>query len=138
MHKQAECDNFKFSRITRQNLATSYAILLGLFDDSLKSWLVEVLDFQNMVRSRGFCIMKSFHLTKKVCNGSSGMMVEDVAGNVVEATCNMLFVKGDDCPCLPKQLEVSNEKCEVLEGTFFGIGNIRFRDSYLSELESRG
>ena len=40
--------------------------------------------------------MKSCHLIKKVCNGSSGVIVEDVVGNIVEAMHNMFFVKGED------------------------------------------
>ena len=54
---------------------------------------------------------------KKVCDESSGVMVEEVVGNMVDATCNMLFVKGDDYPCLTKHLEESYQKYEVLEGT---------------------
>ena len=64
------------------------------------------------------------------------MLVEDVVGNLVEAMCIMLFLKGDYYPCLPKYLDASDQKYEVLEGTCFGIANIRFRDAYLGELES--
>ena len=65
MYKQAEDDYFKFSRITRQNLATSYGILLDLCDDSLKSRIGEELDFQNMVRTKGFCVIKLCHLIRR-------------------------------------------------------------------------
>ena len=50
---------------------------------------------------------------------------------------NMFFVKGDDYPCLTKHLQVSDQKHEVLEGTGFSVTNSRFRDAYLSVLESR-
>ena len=64
--KQAEDDHFKFSRITRQHQATSYGIVLGLYDDSLKSRLGAEVGFQNMIRNKGFCVMKSHHLMKKM------------------------------------------------------------------------
>ena len=46
----------------------------------------------------------------------SGVLVEDVVGNMMEAMCSMLFMKGDDYPRLHKCLEVSDQKYEVLEG----------------------
>ena len=104
VYKQAEDDYFKFRRIKRQNFAMSYGILLGLCEDSLKSRLGAEIEFQNMVRNKGFCVMKLHHLIKKVCNGSSGLMVEDVVGNMMEAMCSMIFVKGEDNTCLPKYL----------------------------------
>ena len=50
---------------------------------------------------------------------------------------NMFFVKGYDYPFLTKHLQASDQKHEVLEGTGFSVTNGRFRDAYLSELESR-
>ena len=64
--KQAEDDYFKFSRITRLNLETSYGVLPSRCDDSLKSRLGAEVDFQNMIRNKGFCVMKSYHLMKKM------------------------------------------------------------------------
>ena len=65
-------------------------------------------------------------------------MVEDIVGNMMEAMHRMLFVKGDDCACLPKHLEASDQKYEMLECVCFGIANRRFRDAHMSELENRG
>ena len=62
--------------------------MLGLCDLSLKSRLGAEVDFQNMIRNKGFCVMKLHHLIKEVCNGSSGVMVEDIVGNMVEAMHN--------------------------------------------------
>ena len=62
-----------------QNLETSYGILLDLCEDSLKIQLGSEIEFQNMVRNKGFCVMKLCHLIKKLCNVSLGMMVEDIA-----------------------------------------------------------
>ena len=81
--------------------------------------------------------MKLHYLTKKECNGLSGVLVEEVSGNMAETMCSMLFLKGDDHPCFPKCTEALDHKHEVLEGNCFGISNSRFRDAYLSELESR-
>ena len=66
VQKQDKDNYFKFSRIIRQNLATTHGVLLSLYDDGLKKRLGTESEFQEMIRNKIDSMMKLNHLVKKI------------------------------------------------------------------------
>ena len=78
--------------------------------------------------------MKLLGLIKKVCNSFVHVVVDDVAGNLLESLPNAVWIRGDDFPSLPKYIEVSDYRYSELEEVGFNIANKRFRDTLMNEL----
>ena len=136
MLNQAEDDYFKFSRATRQNLSTAHGIFLSLCDDGLKNRLGGEVELQGMTKRKRHYIMKSHHIMKNLCNGSTGVSVEDVMGNLLEALYSMIFIRGDECPEIPNCLEASNHRHVVLVETWLDVANKKLRDACIDELSN--
>ena len=77
------------------------------------------------------------NLIQKVCSGSAAVVVDDVLGTILEALCNFLLNHGDDHDSLPKYLEASDHKFEVLQSTGFSFTTSEIRDNYLVGLRNR-
>ena len=69
MLKQARESYFKCSRSIRQNLATSYGILLSMCDDGLRSLVGTESEIHDMIKRKKICVMKLYRLIRKACNG---------------------------------------------------------------------
>ena len=71
--------------------------------------------------------MKLHHLVKKKCNRSTGVVVEDMLGNLADSLCNMLPIRGNDYAGLPNHLEALDCRSAVLKEALFDIANKRIR-----------
>ena len=91
-----------------------------------------------MIKSKKYCVIKLCYLIRKTCNGFTGVIREDVIGNLIEAICIMFFIRGDDYSGLPKSLEASNHVHAVLLEELFDITNDRLLDAYVDKLINRG
>ena len=63
--------------------------------------------------------------------------MDDVVGNLLETMYDAMLIRGDDYPSLPKYLEASAHRNDVLEEAGFGVANPKFRDAFMRELMDR-
>ena len=91
-----------------------------------------------MVKSKRHCVMKLLGLVRKICNVSACVIVDDVLGSLIESLFNVLMIRGDDFKSLPKNLEASEHRHDVLDDAGFAIASPKFRDSHMEELVNRG
>ena len=88
--------------------------------------------------SKRFNAMKLCGLIRKIFNGSTSMIVEDVAGNMVEDLHNFALVRGEEFHSLHKCLESSKNRFELLNQTGFELATEALRDDFMKELLNRG
>ena len=74
------------------------------------------------------------NLIRKVCSGSTSVVVDDVVGTVLKVLCNFLLNHEDNNDSLPKYMESSDYKFEVLKAAGFSFTTTTIRDSYNTEL----
>ena len=58
-------------------------------------------------------------------------------GNFVEALCDFVLIRGEEHYALPKCMEVSQNRYEVLKMVGFEMATKELRDTYMQELRSR-
>ena len=133
----AKGDYQKISRVIRTNLSSAYGDLFSLCDVTLRNRLEAEPDYQEMVEDGGCNVVILHKLVRKICNGSAAVMVDDVLGNMLEAMCNYMHIRGDDFPILSKYLESTKQRIEVLKESGFDIASAGIRDLCMKELESR-
>ena len=73
-------------------------------------------------------------LIRKICNGSTYVVVEDVIRNAMECMHVVMLLKGDDFDSLPKYLEAAQQKYKCFEQTECEFATEQIRDKYLEEL----
>ena len=76
-------------------------------------------------------------LIKRICNGSTSVVVEDGIVNLVEALCSFTLIRGDEYDAFPKHMEASQHRFEVLKMVGFDMATSALRHSYMDELRSR-
>ena len=81
--------------------------------------------------------LKKAELVKKNCNGSASVVANDVIGNLMESLYNYMLIKGDDYQTLPKYLEATEHRYEVLKETGFSLASESLRDAYMEEEQRR-
>ena len=79
--------------------------------------------------------MKLLILIKKICNGSTYAVNEDIVGKFLELLYSALLVRGNDFSSLLKYIEASEHRYCILEEARFGVANPKFRDAQMKELE---
>ena len=62
--------------------------------------------------NNSFNTMILHKLVRKIYNGSTTVMFDDVVGNAVESMHSMLLLRGDDYQSFPKILEASVQRHE--------------------------
>ena len=77
------------------------------------------------------------NLIHKICSSSISVIADDMVGTILEALHNYLLNRGEDHDSLPKFMESSDHKFEVLKSTGFTFATDLIRDSYLTELRDR-
>ena len=112
--------------------------LHAICDMGLRNRLEAEASYQDMIKTKRYCAMQLLGLVRKICNGSTYVVVDDVVGSLIESLHNALLIRGDDFNSLPKYLEVSEHRYAVLDGAGFEIANAKFRDSYMEEQINRG
>ena len=76
---------------------------------TLRNRLEAEPDYQDIIKNEGYNVMTLHKLVKKICNGSSAVMVNDVLGNILESMYNCMLIRGDDYPTLAKYLEATKQ-----------------------------
>ena len=66
------------------------------------------------------------------------MIVDDVLGSLIESLFNVMLIRCDDFKSLPKHLEASEHRHDVLDHVVFEIASPKLRDSHMEELANRG
>ena len=77
-------------------------------------------------------------LVKKIYNGSSYVVVNNVLGNVLEAMHNFMLIKGDKYLSMLKYLEAVKQRFNILKELGFNIASEGLRDVCIAEIKSRG
>jgi len=111
--KTAKENHNKITMSIRQKLSTVHALLFSLCEVSLRSRLEVEADCQSMVKDRMHCSLKVCGLARKISNGSTNVVVEDVIGSMVESACSMMIIRGDEHESLPKHLEATEHRHQV-------------------------
>lgn len=111
---------------------------MSVYKVSLKSRLEGELEYQTIVVSNRYYIMRLHSLVKKNCNGSTNVVVDDIIGNLVESLYGIILMRGDDYTSFSKYLEALIHKYQVLSEAHFNIAILELRDTYLLELDNRG
>ena len=137
MYEAAKEDYLKFNRVIRKDLVTLFDILRSLYHVSLRRHLELELEYKMIVKDDEYDVTMLYNLIRKVCSGSTSVVVEDVVGSVLEALCNFLLNHREDHESLPKYIEASDHKFEVLKAAGFTFATPKIRDSYMMELRNR-
>ena len=77
----------------RQKLSTVHGLLFSLCNVSLRSKLEVEAECQSMVKDRMHCSLKLNVLARKISNGSTNVVVEDVIGSMVEYVYSMMMIQ---------------------------------------------
>lgn len=65
--------------------------------------------------------MKLHGLTRKICNGSTPIIVDDVSGNMIDTLCNLALIRGEEFDSLHKNLEDSEHRFLLLKQNLFEL-----------------
>ena len=79
-----------------------------------------------------------FRLIKNACNVSSNVIVEGVLGNLAEALLKFSLIQVYEHYPLPRFIEASHHRFEVLKITGFDVVSLELRFNCMEELLSRG
>ena len=90
-----------------------------------------------MVSKNWHYAMVLHQLIKRICNGSTSVVVEDFLGNIIEALCNFTLIQGDEYDTLPNHIEAYQNRFKVLKMAGFDMATLELRDIYVDELRSR-
>ena len=82
--------------------------------------------------------MKLCKLIKKICHGSTSMVVDNVMGNLIEAIHNLGFIRSNDHADFLMCLKVSSHGFVFLTDTGFSIAIEALRDAHMCEFLCRG
>ena len=137
LHEAAKEDYLKFSRTIRKDLVTLFGVLKSLCHVSLRRRLESELEHKAMIQDDACDVTVLHHLIRKACSGSTSVVVDDVVGSTLEALFNFLLNRGEDHESLPKHMEASDHRFEVLKTRGFTFDIPESRDNYLVELRSR-
>ena len=74
------------------------------------------------------------NLIRKVCSGSTSVVVDDVVGTVLEKLCNFLLNRGNDHDSLPKYIELSDHKFEILKAAGFAFAATTISNIHITKL----
>lgn len=95
-------------------------------------------EYQMMIKKNRFCTLKLCKLIKKIVNGSTVVIVEDVIGNMIEALFNFALIRGEEYEGLPQCLQAFHHRFKALADSGFSIAHDQLRDKHIGELQSRG
>ena len=84
-----------------------------------------------------FNAMVLHKLIRKMCNGSTVLVEEDVVGIMIEGFHNFMMVTWEDYATLPSYLKASEHEYQVLRETGFELTSYAVRHLHLNELMSR-
>ena len=123
---------FKSTAVINKNLSKAYSVLWSICHSGLQQKIKSDKDFQVMKEGD---VGELFHIVQKICHGNSS--TDNPYVNIVEASYNLLMIKGDSYPALSLYYEAFEKKFEVLEKCGFAVTSHEFRDLYMKELASR-
>jgi len=138
LYKQAKDDFRKFSWDIRRDLSFVYGILYSLCHVSLRNKLEVDSGYQKMVSTKRFNAIVLYQRMRKICNGSTSVVGEDVLGNLMESLYNFLLIKGDDHESLWHYRETLAHRYSILKESGFDLATDNLRDECMDELLSRG
>ena len=137
-HTQAKENHNKLSIVILQRLSSACGILHAMCGMCLKGRLEDELERQKMYKTKRFCAIKLHDIVKNVCNSSTHVVVDDVVGNMLESLNNVCIIRGNDFRLLPKCLDSTQHRFEVLEEAVFDMASPKFRDECMDEFDNRG
>ena len=79
-----------------------------------------------------------YQLVKKICNRLTTITGKDVIENFIEALCNIVLIRGDEYNSVPKYLETSKYRFEVLSQIEIDLTLEALYDTYIRDLIYRG
>lgn len=77
-------------------------------------------------------------LVRNISNGSAMVEGEDVMGNMLEALCGYLLVRGENRKTFPGYLEASQHRHDILEQSGLRTATAEMRYQCAEKLMSRG
>ena len=102
LHTHTKENYNKFSVVICQRLSTVYGVLCSICDIRLRNRMEAEPKYQDMLKTKRYCAIKLLDLVRKMCNGSTCVIVDDVIGNLIESLCNVVLIRGDDFKSLPR------------------------------------
>lgn len=108
-------DYNKFSRVIRKDLLVVYGVMLSMCYISVVNYLETEDNYQKMNESKRFNAMTLYSLIKKIYNGSTLVIVEDMIDNVLEVLYNFVLIRGEEYDSLAKYLEASEHRFSLLQ-----------------------
>ena len=87
----------------------------ALFHASLQNQLKVEAEFQLMISANRCDVMVLYQLIKRICDGSTHVIVEDVLGNLADTLHNFSLIQGEEYDTLQKHMEDSQYRFEVLK-----------------------
>jgi len=112
-------DYLKFSHLVRKDLVTLFEVLKSLCYISLRRCLETELEYKMIIEDNQHDVTVLCNLIRKVCSGSISVIIDDIIGTILEALYNYLLNRAKDHELLPKYLEASDHKFEILKSTRF-------------------
>ena len=111
-------------------------MLCSLCHTSLRNRLEGEVDYQEIVRTCKYDVMKLCSLIKKIYNGSTTVLVDDMLDNAVEALCSYLHLRGDEYYSFSKYIESSEQSHNLIKEAGASFVNDKIRDRHIIELVS--
>jgi len=108
-------DYNKFSRVIRKDLLAVYGVMLSMCYISVVNYLETKDNYQKMNKSKRFNTMTLYSLIKKIYNGSTLVIVEDMIDNVLEVLYNFVLIRREEYDSLAKYLEASEHQFSLLQ-----------------------
>ena len=65
------------------------------------------MKYQEIVKIHKYDTMILHDMIKKICNGSTAALVDDLLGNAVEVSCSYSHLRGDEYEIFSKYMEAS-------------------------------
>ena len=95
-------DYVKFNLLCRKDLATVCVTLFSTCHLRLRTRFEEESEYQEMITDEIEDAMKLHEIVRKICNGSTGVVKDDVMGSMIESLYSLLYLRGEDCDSLSK------------------------------------
>ena len=107
LYEQTKDDYTKFSRIIRKDLLSAYSILYSICYVSLHNRLKAEPDYQAMIVSHRYDMIVLYQLIRKIYNGLTSIVVDNMLGNIIESLYSFMLEHGDDYSLLTKYMKAS-------------------------------
>ena len=118
----------------RQKLVNVCGALYTVYNVSIRNQLATKVEFQEIIRSKQYCVIKLYLLIQKTCNKWVNAEVEDAMRNFLEPLYLIIQIHSEEYNYLPKYLEATEYRYQVLKEAEIDLTREDLGDTYLLKL----